>query len=135
MLKSMEFKLVLFIILGIVVIVIISLLLDGIRKAIRSLDIAALGALLVWCGFKASDIAIVEVVSSLLYLIGGTLFAVGLMAFVLLKVIRHKRNVRIREAEEAEYYAQQAEAAAKAKAAEEQAATKAAEEADAAPEA
>ena len=31
---------------------------------------------------------------SVIYLVGGTLFALGLIAFVFLKIYRHKRNVR-----------------------------------------
>ena len=92
--KGLEFKLMLYIILGLVVLVVVSLLLDGIRKAIRGLDIAALGALIAWCGYQASNMAMVSVLSGLLYLVGGTLFALGLIAFVFLKIYRHKRNVR-----------------------------------------
>ena len=88
--SALEFKLILYIVLGIVAIVLVNLLLDGIRKAIRGLDTAALGGIILWTGHKAAEIKIISVVSGLLYLIGGTLVAVGLLVFILLKVIRHK---------------------------------------------
>ncbi len=88
---ALEFKIMLYIILGIIAIVVVSLLIDGIRRYIRGLDTAALGALLIWVGYQASKIKIISVVTNLLYLIGGTLLAVGLLVFILLKIIRRKR--------------------------------------------
>lgn len=88
---ALEFRLTLYIVLGIVAIVVVSLLIDGIRKYIRGLDTAALGALLIWIGYQASKIKVISVVTNLLYLIGGTLVAAGLLVFILLKIIRRKR--------------------------------------------
>ena len=68
---SLEFKLILYIILGVVALVIIHVLIDGIRRYIIGLDSAVLGGLLVWLGIKAQDIAVISVVSNLLYLIEG----------------------------------------------------------------
>lgn len=108
---ALEAKLMLYIVLGIIAIVVVSLLLDGIRRYIRGLDTAALGALLIWAGYQASKIKIISVVTNLLYLIGGTLVAVGLLAFILLKIIRRKRArkraeqagpPKVQEAEKAE---------------------------------
>ena len=92
--SALESKLMLYIIVGVVALVIISLLLDGIRKFIRGLDTAALGALLIWLGYKSSEIALVSVLTNLLYLVGGTLLVTGLIVFILLKVIRRKRAVK-----------------------------------------
>ena len=89
---SLEFKLILIIILGVVALVIINVLIDGIRRYIIGLDSAVLGGLLVWLGIKAQDIAVISVVSNLLYLIGGTLLASGLVVFVLVKIFRHGRR-------------------------------------------
>lgn len=91
---ALETKLILYIVLGIVAIVILNLLLDGVRKYIRGLDTAALGALFIWLGYKASEMALVNVLSNLLLLVGGTLVAVGLLSFILLKLFRHKRSVK-----------------------------------------
>ena len=87
-------KLILYIVAGIVVLVIISLLLDGIRKYIRGLDTAALGALLIWLGYEANKFALVKSLSDLLYLVGGTLVVVGLLVFIIIKLIRGKRKAR-----------------------------------------
>lgn len=89
--NSLEFKLTLFVIGAIVVLVIVNLLLDSIRKYIRGLDTAALGGILIWVGYKASDLAMISVVTKLLYLIGGTLLVVGLLVFILFKLFRRKR--------------------------------------------
>lgn len=108
---ALEFKLALYIVLGIVAIVVISLLLDSIRRFIRGLDTAALGALLLWIGHKASEIKIISIVSNLLYLIGGTLFAVGLLVFIVLTLFKRRRAkkiVRQAQAQQAQQ-AQQAE--------------------------
>jgi membrane protein implicated in regulation of membrane protease activity len=91
---SLEFKLILYIILGVVALVIIHVLIDGIRRYIIGLDSAVLGGLLVWLGIKAQDIAVISVVSNLLYLIGGTLLASGLVVFVLVKIFRHGRKAK-----------------------------------------
>ena len=48
--NSLESKLMLYIIAGIVILVIINLLLDSVRKYIRGLDTAALGVLFLWLG-------------------------------------------------------------------------------------
>ena len=92
--SALESKLMLYIIVGVVALVIINLLLDGIRKFIRGLDTAALGALLVWLGYKSTQLPLVSVLSNLLYLVGGTLLVAGLIVFILLKVVRRKRTVR-----------------------------------------
>ena len=91
-------KLILYIIVGIVALVIISVLLDGIKKYIRGLDTAALGALLIWLGSVSNKYALVKTLSDLLYLVGGTLVAVGLLVFIIIKVIRGKRRARKKQA-------------------------------------
>lgn len=87
-------KLIFYIIVGIVALVIISALLDGIKKYIRGLDTAALGALLIWLGYESNKIALVKSLSDLLYLVGGTLVVVGLLLFIIIKIIRAKRRAR-----------------------------------------
>ncbi len=91
---SFESRLALYIVGGVIALVIINLLLDGIRRYIRGLDTAALGALLIFLGYKASELKLVSVLANLLYLIGGTLFAVGILVFVLMMIIKRKRAVK-----------------------------------------
>lgn len=91
---SFESRLALYIVGGVIALVIINLLLDGIRRYIRGLDSAALGALLIFLGYKASELKLVSVLANLLYLIGGTLFAVGILVFVLMMIIKRKRAVK-----------------------------------------
>ena len=92
---ALEFKVTLYIIIGIVAIVVIRVLIDGIRKYIRGLDTAALGALFLWLGHWAAGVKVVSVVSKLLYIVGGTLFGVGLLVFVILQLIKRGRKKRI----------------------------------------
>ncbi len=91
---SFESRLALYIVGGVIALVIINLLLDGIRRYIRGLDSAALGALLIFLGYKASELKLVSVLANLLYLVGGTLFAVGVLVFVLMMIIKRKRAVK-----------------------------------------
>ena len=91
---AFESKLMLYIIGSVLALVIINLLLDGIRKFIRGLDTAALGALLIWIGHKASTLSLVSVLTNLLYLIGGTLFISGVLIFIIMTMIKHKRAVK-----------------------------------------
>ena len=91
---SFESRLALYIVGGVIALVIINLLLDGIRRYIRGLDSAALGALLIFLGYKASELKLVSVLANLLYLIGGTLVAVGILVFVLMMIIKRKRAVK-----------------------------------------
>lgn len=91
---SFESRLALYIVGGVIALVIINLLLDGIRRYIRGLDTAALGALLIFLGYKASELKLVSVLANLLYLVGGTLFAVGVLVFVLMMIIKRKRAVK-----------------------------------------
>lgn len=97
-LDGIRTKAILYIIVGIIALVIINLLLDSIRKFIRGLDTAALGAVLIWLGFEAKKLTIVKAVSDLLLLIGWTLVIVGLLVFILIKLFRGKRNRRKRAA-------------------------------------
>ena len=91
---AFESKLVLYIIIGVAAIVIVNLLLDGVRKFIRGLDTAALGALLIFLGYKASEVKLVSVLSHLLYLIGGTLLVLGILIFVIMRLIKSKRKAK-----------------------------------------
>ncbi len=91
--SSLETKLALYIVAGVIVLVIVNLLLDGIRKYIRGLDTAALGALLIFLGYKAAELKLVSVLSNLLYLVGGTLFITGILIFVIKTIIKRKRAV------------------------------------------
>ena len=61
--SAFESKLMLYIILGVVALVIVNLLLDGVRKFIRGLDTAALGALFIFLGYKASGFQLVNVLT------------------------------------------------------------------------
>jgi hypothetical protein len=90
---TLESKLMLYIILGVAAIVIISVLLDGIKKYIRGLDTVALGALMIWLGTQSSKLTLVSVLTNLLYLVGGTLVAMGLIVFIIIRMIRRRRKV------------------------------------------
>ena len=90
--SAFESKLMLYIILGVVALVIVNLLLDGVRKYIRGLDTAALGALFIFLGYKASEFKLVSVLTNLLYLIGGTLFVLGTLVFIVMRLIRGRRK-------------------------------------------
>ena len=92
--SSLETKLALYIVAGVIVLVIVNLLLDGIRKYIRGLDTAALGALLIFLGYKAAEIKLVSVLSNLLYLVGGTLFIAGIIVFIIMMMIKRKRAIK-----------------------------------------
>ena len=92
--SAFETKLMLYIILGVAALVIVNLLLDGIRRYIRGLDSAALGALLIFLGYKASEFKLVGVLTNLLYLIGGTLFVLGILIFIIMIMIKRRRNTK-----------------------------------------
>ena len=92
--SAFESKLMLYIIIGVVALVIVNLLLDGVRKFIRGLDTAALGALFIFLGYKASEFQLVNVLTNLLYLIGGTLFALGILIFIIMRVVKRKRTAK-----------------------------------------
>ena len=92
--SAFETKLMMYIILGVVAIVIVNLLLDPIRKYIRGLDTAALGALFIFLGYKASEYELVKALTNLLYLVGGVLAALGILIFVLKTIRRAKRKAR-----------------------------------------
>ena len=92
--SGFESKLMLYIVLGVVALVIVNLLLDGIRKFIRGLDTAALGAIFIFLGYKASEFKLVSALTNLLYLVGGTLFILGIIIFIIMKAIRRKKVAR-----------------------------------------
>ena len=92
-----ELKLALYIVIGIVVLVILNTLIDGIRRHIRGLDTAALGALFIFLGYKAAGVKVVSILANLLYLVGGTLVAVGLLLFIILKLFRRDRKKKTAE--------------------------------------
>ena len=91
---ALETKLALYIVGGIIALVIVNLLLDGIRRYIRGLDTAALGGIILWLGFESSKIAVVSVLKNLLYLVGGTLCITGLVVFVISMLVRSKRSAK-----------------------------------------
>ena len=91
---ALETKLALYIVGGIIALVIVNLLLNGIRKYIRGLDTAALGGIILWLGFESSKIAVVSVLKNLLYLVGGTLCITGLVVFVISLLVRNKRAAK-----------------------------------------
>ena len=76
-------KLLLYVIAGIIAIVLLSLILDKIRKYIRGLDTAAIGALVFWLGYKVSQLAVPKGVAEIMVLAGATLIIVGLLVFIL----------------------------------------------------
>lgn len=84
-----------YIVLLIVAVVLIGALLDGVRNMIKGLDTSLLGGLLVWIGYKVKDVPDAAGASTLIYVIGGTLIASGILVFILTRMYRHKRHVRI----------------------------------------
>lgn len=84
-----------YIVLLIVAVVLIGALLDGVRNMIKGLDTSILGGLLIWIGYKVKDVPDAAGASTLIYVIGGTLIASGILVFILTRVYRHKRHVRI----------------------------------------
>ncbi len=86
-------KLLLYVIAGIVAIVLLSLILDKVRKYIRGLDTAAIGALVFWLGYKASQLpAVPKGVAEIIVLAGAVLFIVGLLVFIFKVVFKRKRR-------------------------------------------
>ena len=96
-------KVILFIVAGIVLIVLIGLLIDGIRKYIRGLDTAALGGLLLWLGYKNSENAATQSLSELMYIVGATLLVTGLLVFIIIKIIRHKHKQKLIQRTQSEW--------------------------------
>ena len=92
--NALETKLMLYIVAGIIVLVIVNILLEGVRRYIRGLDTAALGGIFLWLGYESSKLALVNVLTNLLYLVGGTLCVAGLIVFVITMVVRSKRAAR-----------------------------------------
>ena len=84
-----------YIVLLIGAVVLIGALLDGVRNMIKGLDTSILGGLLIWIGYKVKDVPDAAGASTLIYVIGGTLIASGILVFILTRVYRHKRHVRI----------------------------------------
>ena len=85
--NSLESKLMLYIIAGIVILVIINLLLDSVRKS-------ALGVLFLWLGYESTKLNLISALANLLFLVGGTLLAMGILIFVILRLIKRSRKVR-----------------------------------------
>ena len=86
-------KILLYVIAGIVAIVILSLILDRVRKYIRGLDTAAIGALVFWLGYKVSQLpAVPKGVAEIIILTGAVLFIVGLLVFIFKVVFKRKRR-------------------------------------------
>ena len=86
-------KILLYVIAGIVAIVILSLILDRVRKYIRGLDTAAIGALVFWLGYKVSQLpAVPKGVAEIIILTGAILFIVGLLVFIFKVVFKRKRR-------------------------------------------
>ncbi len=85
-------KLLLYVIAGIIAIVLLSLILDKVRKYIRGLDTAAIGALVFWLGYKVSQLAVPKGVAEIMVLAGATLIIVGLLVFIFKVVFKRKKN-------------------------------------------
>ena len=85
-------KLLLYVIAGIIAIVLLSLILDKVRKYIRGLDTAAIGALVFWLGYKVSQLAVPKVVAEIMVLAGATLIIVGLLVFIFKVVFKRKKS-------------------------------------------
>ena len=84
----------LYIVAGIVILVVINLLLDSVRKYIRGLDTAALGVLFLWLGYESTKLNLISALANLLFLVGGTLLAMGIIIFVIIRLIKRSRKVR-----------------------------------------
>lgn len=91
---GINIKLKLYLVLFIIAIVLVSLLLDKVRKFIRGLDTAALGALFIWVSSKIPDVPAVKVLAEFLMTAGITLAAFGVVIFIVSKIFRPLRARR-----------------------------------------
>lgn len=85
-------KIVLYVIVGVIAVVVLSLLLDGVRKYIRGLDTAAIGALVFWLGYKLSQLPVPKGFAQIVVLAGAVLIIVGLLVFIFKVVFKRKRK-------------------------------------------
>lgn len=93
-------KIIMYMVIAIAVIVIIGVLLDGVRRFIRGLDTAVLGGIFLWIAYKSWNIPVISALAEYLLAAGATLVAVGLIVFIINRIVRRKRNVRIAVAEQ-----------------------------------
>lgn len=85
-------KAVLYLIAGVAVIVILSVLLDGVRKYIRGLDTAALGALFIWLGYEAAQYSLTKGAAIYMLAAGGTMAVLGILIFIISRSFRRSRK-------------------------------------------
>ena len=86
-----------YIIIGLIAIVLISLLFDLVRKYIRGLDMAAIGGLLLWIGFKIKEVPIIKGLCGALSLAGRTLLIAGLVVFAVIRLAHYLKRRRMRQ--------------------------------------
>lgn len=96
---ALKIQVIVFVVLGTVALVLLSLLLDLVKKYIRGLDTALLGGILILAAKIAADHNVIKAVTDLLYLIAGTLIVTGIIIFIISLSVRRKRKARQAEKE------------------------------------
>lgn len=84
----------LWVVVGVVALVLVLTLFDGLRSAIKGLDVSALGALFVWLSVKIPDFALVQDLKEPTLVIGAVLIVLGVVIFVVTKISRARRRRR-----------------------------------------
>ena len=90
--NDLKTRIILYIIIGVIVLVLLGLLLDGIRHVVKGLDTALVGALVLWLGTKAGKAPVIGELSPYLSAAGWTLIAAGIIVFICTRVHRHRRR-------------------------------------------
>lgn len=85
-------KLFITIIVAVVVLVLINTVFDSVRRVIRGLDVAAVGGLFVWISYKIPDFVFIRNLKDPSMKLGVALIAVGLILFVVFKIIGAKTH-------------------------------------------
>ena len=93
-LDSFKTKAILYIVLAVFVLVILSVLLDGIRKYIRGLDTAVFGGLVIWLAYEANQYSLTKSAAVYIFAAGGALLVSGIIVFMISNSIRSSRNRR-----------------------------------------
>lgn len=85
------------VIIAVVAIVVLGAVFDGVRQKIRGLDVSLLGVAFVWIGYKVDGLPMLGSISDPLYALGVSLFVLGIIIFVIVKIVRHNKKRRERQ--------------------------------------
>lgn len=89
-----DFKMnvLLWVVVAIVAIILICTLFDGVRRAIRGLDVAAIGGLFIWIGTKIPDVPLLNDLKAPALYLGLGLVVLGVIVFIIAKTVGRKRQ-------------------------------------------